>query len=220
MAEQPRWKRYRRPGEPRPEDGTPAAKKPTPKKSAPAPRNRSGLALGAAVAVVGVIALVVALVRSGDDGPDRGSVQTEVLAEDFVSAALAHATEAAPGQQPITVRLDEYGLSVEFYDPNTEKVRTVETAHYDPDGYRVRTRDNEYDDYHPGRFPLDLAQPSAMIAQVRAALDRADGPWSWRLEIEVDDASRDVVMTTDVSADEDVEQRAVLQSAPTEGGTP
>lgn len=244
MAEQPRWKRYRRPGDPRTEDGTPAtprtstakkrapaATKPATTKGKPAPaparKSRSWLGVGAGVAVVAVIVLVAALARSGDDGPDHGTVETETLAEDFVTTGLAHAVEASPGQQPISVRLDEYGLSVEFYDPNTEKVRTVETVRYDADGYRVQTRDNEYDDYHPGRFPLDLAQPGAMIDQVRGALARADAPWSWRLEIEVDDESRDVAMTTSVSASDDIEETDVLRTAeagdaavPSEGATP
>ncbi|WP_377324495.1 hypothetical protein ACFJIY_06555 [Pimelobacter simplex] len=229
MAQQPRWKRYRRPGDPRTEDGTPATprtptapKKPAaptaPKKpAAPTSRNRPWLVAGVVVAVVGVIALVAVLARGGDDGPARNEVDTEVLDGDFVTTALAHAVEAAPGQQPVSVRLDEYGLSVEYFDPNTEVVRTIETAHYDPDGYRVRNRENEYDDYAPGRFPLDLAAPGAMIDQVRAALDRAEGAWAWRLEIQVDPASRDVVMTTDVSASDAVEVSDVLRTG---GATP
>ncbi len=173
-----------------------------------------------ALVVIGplVIAGIIAAARSGDDGGAAGNpdIDTKLLNEGFITRSLANAA-AEEGDQPVSVRVSEYGVSVEYFDPNTKRIRTVETNGYS-DGYDIRVRPG-YDDYAPQRFALDLADPDAMIAAVEDALEEARDGYSFDLRIDVQPGTTGaavVTMTASVSAPDRVEiatPLATLESA-------
>lgn len=204
MARKRRWSRYQPPAERRDETGGPAdPPKPTPKptqaakprptpKPRPKPSTRAAkapwvkplLVLGIVVAVV--VAIAVAVQAGGDgDGDGLGDVDIRLLDESFIRSGLDAAREAEGGRQPVAVHLDEYSMTVEYYDPAKDQTRYVERNSYS-DGYSVRVENNFYSDYKPVPFDLAKADPARMIAAVRQVLDKTEDPYTWEVKIRVE----------------------------------
>lgn len=108
------------------------------------------------------------------------------------------------GDRASLVRFDEYELSVEYFDPTENQIRTVETNSY-TDGYNVRVQENHYDDYRPKPFDLGLVEPAAVVTAVEDALTRVDDPYSFSLRIEPDRETGQVRMVTSVPGDEAID---------------
>ncbi|MEV5001465.1 hypothetical protein [Nocardioides sp. LML1-1-1.1] len=206
MARKRRWSRYQPPAERRDEAGGPAdlpgpaprpaaRPKPTPrpqpksqqKPATPAPGApwvKPLVVLGIVVAVV--VAIVVAVQAGGDDdGDGLGTVDTKLLDESFIRSGLADAREAEGERRPVAVHLDEYSMTVEYYDPAKDQTRYVERNSYS-DGYTVRVENNFYSDYKPVPFDLAVADPARMVAAVHQVLEESEDPYTWEVKIRVE----------------------------------
>lgn len=207
MARKRRWSRYQPPTERRDESGGPAdppkpvpqpAAKPKPRsqprsqpkrQSTPATRASRApwakplVVLGIVVAVV--VAIVIAVQAGKDDGGGLGEVDTKLLDESFIRSGLAAARDAEGERQPVAVHLDEYSMTVEYYDPAKDQTRYVERNSYS-DSYTVRVEKNFYSDYKPVPFDLTAADPARMIAAVRQALEKSEDPYTWEVRIRVE----------------------------------
>lgn len=221
MANKSRWSRYRPPAEKRDETGQPVgAPKPKPKpRSKPRPRAtpkvmppkakaRSGVQLSSWVGllvVVAALAIVVAIIvaaNSGDDDPNA-EIDSSLLTEEFIGESLAEAL-AVEGKDAVSVRLSEYDLTVEYFDPNKRESRYFETNDY-IDGYRVRVEKSHYDDYQPRPFDLSTIDAATMIAAVKDALTETNDVYSYSLRIAADRETGVVSVVVSVSGDESVE---------------
>jgi hypothetical protein len=157
--------------------------------------------------IVGVVVLVIVLaVRAGgeDDGIS-GDVGVELLDVGFIEDSLAAAREEQGDQPAVAVHLDEYGMTVEYFDPTRDQTRYVETNGYSDD-ITVRITDNFYTDYKPQPFDLALVDPAAMVQAVEDALEDSEDPYTWEVRISVEEEGTTPVMVTRVSGDERVER--------------
>ncbi|WP_156392078.1 MULTISPECIES: hypothetical protein [unclassified Nocardioides] len=221
MAKNSRWSRYRPPAEKRDETGQPigaSTPKPKPrsrpKKAAtskvmpPKPKAKSGVQLSGWVGLlIGVVSLAVVVgiivaANSGDDDPS-GEIDTSLLTEEFIGEGLAEALEVE-GKDAVSVRLSEYDLTVEYFDPNKRESRYFETNDY-VDGYEVRVEKSHYDDYQPRPFDLSTIDAATMIAAVKDALTKTDDIYTYSLRIDADRETGVVSMVVSVSGDESVE---------------
>lgn len=225
MASKRSWKRYRPPSERRDESGRPverattatartrtAPTKPTPPRptrprpsgTRPAPKGKRSARVGvlAGIAVVAVIAGIVAAARS-DDGDGTSQIDTELLDVEFVAESIDRAI-AEEGDQAVSLRLTEYGLTVEYFDPNARESRYFETNSYTR-GYELRVEETHYEDYQPRPFDVSVLSPARMVAAVEEALDEVDDPYTFTLRVSADQESGEVSMVTSVSGDDSVD---------------
>lgn len=210
----PRWSRYTPPRDLRTEDGArvapptaerrtaterkPAERKPTERK--PTERKPTGpqqpgtrsststkvvwAGLGAAALLVGA---VVAGVATRDDEDAGADVDTSLLDERVLTDALERAAVEVTSGSPTTVRVSNYYLEVEFFDPTAQEVRTYRQDPYN-DGFSIEVRPNEYADYRP--TPIDLAEvdPAVVVALTEDAMGRVDDVGSFTFRAEDGDA--------------------------------
>lgn len=225
MASKRGWSRYRPPGEPRTESGAPLDPKPAPKpapkpqsprkqrtkpkpssaaKAGPQPWLRPLVVLGIVVAVVVGIALAV---RAGDDDDyTSGGVDLELLDEEFIADGLAAARSEEGERQPVAVYLNEYSMTVEYFDPAKDESRYVETNSYSDD-VTVRVKKNFYTGYDkPTPFDITVVDPAAMVRATREVLDDAEDAYSWEVRVSVPQDETTPVMVARVSAQDDVER--------------
>lgn len=234
MANKRRWSRYQPPAEKRDEHGQPvrAAARPRPKATPkparvmppkPTPKTKSsskskssskpkpGPALGGWIGGLTVLAVIVAItvgitvaVKAGNaDEPSNPDLDTTLLTEDFIGSSLAEALEVE-GKDAVSVRLDEYGMRIEYFDPNARQSRYFETNDY-VDGYTLRVEESFYDDYQPRPFDLSTIDAATMIAAVEDALTKTDDIYTYSLRIEADRETGDVSMVVSVSGDDTVD---------------
>ncbi len=224
MAKKSRWSRYRPPAEPRTEAGIPIdppartpepkparrpERKPTRKPTAPhRPPSWVKPLVVLAVVVAVVVGIALAVASGGDDDAfDNADVETETLQKAFIERGLAAAAAEEPDRGAVAVHLDEYGMTVEYFDPAKDESRYVETRTYTEDR-TIRVEKNFYSDFKPQPFDLAVVDPDAMIRSVEAALGEADDPYSWEVRIRVEDGDTTPTMVTRVSAKESVERTA------------
>ena len=156
-----------------------------------------------AFVVIVIIAVVVAVNSDSDGGGgDNPDIDRSLLTVDFIGSSLAKA-QAVEGDQAIGVRIDEYGVTVEFFDPNERQIRRFETHGYDEGGYTLRVDESYYDDYQPRPFDLTALSPARLVADINAALDKADGATSFYVRIEADRETGKVAVITRISGDGD-----------------
>lgn len=182
-------------------------------KKAATPRRHAGRWwLAGIVAAIVVVVAIVANSDGDDDGND--GVRREALTAAFVEKAFANARAEAGGGslEVVSVRLSEYDVSVEYYDPNRDESRIVETDTYG-DGYDVRVEPNRYRDYRPRPFDLTVVDPTRFVASVTDALADADDPDYVTAEVRVDPDSGRIEQSVRVSADEDVDRTLDLGPA-------
>lgn len=146
-------------------------------------RGKPFVVLGVVVAVV--VAIVLAVRAGNDDDYRSGGVERKLLDETFVRDGLTTAAAELPGQQPVAVRLNEYSLTVEFYDPNADVTRYVERNSYSDD-LTIRVSKNRYTEYKPVPFALSEVDPARMVAAAEQALDRTEDPYTWEVVIRVE----------------------------------
>lgn len=229
MANRRRWSRYKPPVEKRDETGQPVAT-PTakPKQKARSrstststskvmpPKAKAGTGVklsswvGFLIVVVSlavVVGIIVAANSSDDDGIS-GDVDTSLLNEEFVGDGLALALEVE-GKDAVSVRLSEYNLTVEYFDPNNRETRYFETNDY-VDGYELRVEKSHYDDYQPRPFDLSTIDAATMIAAVEDALTKTDDVYTYDLRIAADRETGEVSMVVSVGGDESID----ITSAP------
>ncbi|KRA31247.1 hypothetical protein ASD81_17455 [Nocardioides sp. Root614] len=174
----------------------------------PKPKAKSGVQLSGWVGLlIGVVSLAVVVgiivaANSGDDDPS-GEIDTSLLTEEFIGEGLAEALEVE-GKDAVSVRLSEYDLTVEYFDPNKRESRYFETNDY-VDGYEVRVEKSHYDDYQPRPFDLSTIDAATMIAAVKDALTKTDDIYTYSLRIDADRETGVVSMVVSVSGDESVE---------------
>lgn len=220
MAKKRSWSRYQPPAEKRTEDGQrvqpkqkPAAK-PRPQQSrrpakpTPTPAKQTGSAVGGLIALVVVVAVIVIIavvvaVNSDSDDDNNPDLDLSLLTVDFIGDTLAKAT-AEEGSDAVSVRLDEYGMTVEYFDPNKRQSRYFETRGYREDGYTLRVEKSYYDDYQPRPFDLSVLEPEDLVAAVEEALERTDDIYTYSLRVEADRQSGDVSIVTNVSGDDSI----------------
>ncbi|KRB78001.1 hypothetical protein ASE01_07450 [Nocardioides sp. Root190] len=156
--------------------------------------------------IVGVVGLVIVLAirAAGDDDPAR-DVRLDLLDVDFISDSLAAAGKEQGEVPAVAVHLDQYGMTVEYFDPVRDQTRYVETNGYSED-ITVRITDNFYTDYKPQPFDLAVVDPAAMVQAVEDALDDSEDPYSWEVRINVEEDGSTPVMVTRIFADERVER--------------
>ena len=233
MAGNKRWDRYRPPSEKRNESGRPissAAKpKPTTSKSAatksaatkPAATKPAASSSGSrtvpvtAALIVGfvvivIVAVVVAVNSDSEASGDNPDIDRSLLTVDFIGSSFARATEVE-GEQAVSVRLDEYGVTVEYFDPNKRQIRSFETRGGDDGGYTLRVEESYYDDYQPRPFDLAVLDPADLIADVDAALEKVDDATTFYVRIEADRETGEVAVVTRVSGNGD---HVTVTSAP------
>lgn len=228
MANKRRWSRYQPPAEKRDEHGQPVRAKSRPRPKAtpkparvmppkPAPKSKAtskvqpkstlGGWIGGLIALAVLAAITVGItvaVKAGNaDEPSNPDLDTTLLTEDFIGASLAEALEVE-GKDAVSVRLDEYGMRVEYFDPNARQSRYFETNDY-VDGYVLRVEDSFYDDYQPRPFDLSTIDAATMIAAVEEALTTTDDIYTYSLRIEADRETGDVSMVVSVSGDDTVD---------------
>ena len=151
--------------------------------------------------VVGAIGLPLGIAAIADrDKDEAAGITDDLVNTEFIGESLAHAIEEE-GERATLVRFDEYGLQVEYFDPNDNRLRTVQTDSY-TDGYTVRVEENHYDDFRPRPFDLRLVEPSAVVKAVEEALTEVDDPYTFSLRIEADRDSGEVTLVTYVSGDD------------------
>lgn len=215
-----RWSRYRTPSEVRTEDGRPRRKGPEPAKtkakakvippaaspSRSRPEVRSGRkSIGVISAVaLGIVAVPVSIglliganedEASGTSEIDRGLLEEAFIADGFEDAVKAEGTRA------VSVRLDEYAMRVEYFDPNENESRTVENNDY-TEGYQVQVEQNHYPDYRP--IPFDLAEidPAVLIAVADETIAQTDDAYTFSLTVAVDRESGEIQIEGYASGDE------------------
>ncbi len=220
MASKRRWSRYKPPAEKRDETGQPVAvrnAKPKPKPRSrstskvmpPKPKARAGVKLSSWVGfliVVVSLAVVVGIIvaaNSGDDEGISGDVDTSLLTEDFIDEGLAQALKVE-GKDAVSVRLSEYDLTVEYFDPNNRETRYFETNDY-VEGYELRVEKSHYDSYQPVPFDLSTIDAATMIAAVKDALTKTDDVYTYDLRIDVDRDTGDVQWVVSVGGDDSIQ---------------
>lgn len=223
MAKKSRWSRYQPPSEKRDETGQPVADvrpRPKPKQSSrpkvrsskvlpPKAKAKTGVKLSGWVGlliVVAPLAVVVGIVlaaNSGDDDDISGDVDTSLLSEEFIGESLTKALEVE-GKDAVSLRLSEYGMTVEYFDPNNRETRYFETNDY-VDGYEVRVEKSHYDDYQPRPFDLSTIDAATMIAAVKDGLTKTDDIYTYGLRVAADRETGKVDMVVSVSGDESIE---------------
>ncbi|MBM9459491.1 hypothetical protein JK386_06220 [Nocardioides sp. zg-536] len=160
------------------------------------------------IAPITIVIALIAIASNGDDEPYRTDLDTEMLDAALLTRGLETAARRV-GEDVISVRLSEYALRIEYFDPNEDEISTVEFNDYS-EGYRLEVSESYYEDYMPRPFKLSVVEAETMIEAVEGAVEKAEDPYSFDLRIEADRTSGEVTMTTDVSADEAVEQTKVL----------
>lgn len=160
-----------------------------------------GLTVLAVIAAI-TVGITVAVKAGNADEPSNPDLDTSLLTEDFIGSSLAEALEVE-GKDAVSVRLDEYGMRVEYFDPNARQSRYFETNDY-VDGYTLRVEDSFYDDYQPRPFDLSTIDAATMIAAVEDALTTTDDIYTYSLRIEADRETGDVSMVVSVSGDDAV----------------
>lgn len=225
MGSKKRWSRYRPPAERRTETGTPVVPDRSPgstPRPSPKPGSKSGVKAGAkagakgtpkpwmrpavVTGIVGVVVMVIVLaIRAAGDDDLAREVRVDLLDVDFISDSLAAARKEQGEAPAVAVHLDEYGMTVEYFDPVRDQTRYVETNSYSED-ITVRITDNFYTDYKPQPFDLAVVDPAAMVRAVEDALDDSEDPYSWEVRISVEEGGTTPVMVTRVSADERLER--------------
>lgn len=217
MAKKSRWSRYRPPTEKRDEAGQPVVpdRGPRPRAQAkpkvmpPKAKAKTPVKLSAWVGfllVVVSLAVVVGIIiaaNSGDDDEISGDIDTSLLTEEFVGESLAQALEVE-GKDAVSLRLTEYGMTVEYFDPNRRESRYFETNDY-VDGYEVRVEKTHYDGYQPRPFDLSTIDATTMIEAVEDALTKTDDIYTYSLRIDADIDTGEVAMVVSVSGDDSVE---------------
>lgn len=235
------WRRYRRPGDPRDEEGrTSSAKKPTPKPTKPSTPStskassgkqssskpsssksgpsvadskavssmtkRAGVFAGAGVLLALVVGGIVGAVRGGDGGSDEPEVDTTYLQADTLSGVLAEAEEAHEGipGSPLSVRIGESSVDIEYFDPNADELWTYSSADY-LDGYSIRVERNaDVDRYgRPRPLDLDAIDPAAVESAAEQVLAEADDPDYFTATIMADSESGEVRYDISVSDGDD-----------------
>lgn len=161
-------------------------------------------------AVVGLPVAVGVIAAATDDEAGSEPVDLTLLDEGLVADGLAGAA-AEVGEQAVTVRLSEYALQVEFYDPNADQVRTYEVDKY-TDGYRVQVEDNHYDDYRPRPFDLATVDAGVLVDVTEQAIARAEDPYAYSVDVRADRDTGEVEIAVWVSTEDgdDVELTADL----------
>ena len=220
MASKRSWKRYRPPSERRDESGRaveqatsatartktapPRDTRPRPSRAGSAPKAHRSAWVGVLVGL-GVVAVVVGIVvaAQSDDGDDTSQIDTELLNVEFVTRSLDRAIEEE-GEKAVSLRLTEYGLTVEYFDPNARESRYFETNSY-TEGYELRVEETRYEDYQPRPFDVSVLSPARIVAAVEDALGGVDDPYSFSLRVSADQESGEVSMVTSVSGDDSVE---------------
>lgn len=182
--------------------------KPTPKQSSTSETKLSSWirTLIALAIITPIVVIIIVAVKAGDggDGSNRNpDLDTGLLNREFIEKSLAQALEVE-GKDAVALRLDEYGMSIEYFDPNERQRRVFETNDY-IDGYTLQVEDSYYDDYMPRPFDLTVVDADTMIAAVNDALTRTDDIYTFRLLIEADRETGEVATVVTVSGDESVE---------------
>lgn len=231
MASKRGWRRYRPPSERRDERGRPVGRSspraagaakpdrspgpPDPGRPSKADRRRAARSAAAAkrskgslaglLVGLGVVAVVVGIVvaAQSDDGDDTSQIDTELLNVEFVTRSLDRAVEEE-GEKAVSLRLTEYGLTVEYFDPNARESRYFETNSY-TEGYELRVEETRYEDYQPRPFDVSVLSPARIVAAVEDALGGVDDPYSFSLRVSADQESGAVSMVTSVSGDDSVD---------------
>lgn len=162
--------------------------------------SRTGLLAG--LAIVAVVVGVFAIAQSGDDDA-TSEIDRKLLDVDFVSASIERAIEEE-GDQAVSLQFTEYGLTVEYFDPNARESRYFETNSY-TDGYELRVETTRYESYQPVPFDLALLSPARIVGAVEEALESAEDAYTFSLRASVDRESGEVSMVTSVSGEESVD---------------
>lgn len=237
MAKDQRWTRYRPPSEKRGEDGRSTSKKPLPPKatsSTSGAGNKSSAGKTAAdkkagrsttstvpwlvallvVGVIVVITVVVAKVGGGDDElGDNPEIERKTLTVQFLADALALAEEKND-TDPVSLRLSDYNLAIEYFDPTAQEISRFQFDTYSK-GYRVTVDENPYSDYRPPRFPLSMVSPQALIDAADAALAKSSNASYFDVTVEADPETGEVAIVASVSGDERVEVTSEPLTTPT-----
>lgn len=226
MAKNSRWSRYKPPAEKRNEMGQPVTSTEPPRKPKraskpkimpPKAKTTSSVKLSGwikgLIALAIIIPIVVVIVVSvkasnGDGDSSNPDIDTSLLNEAFIGSSLSRALEVE-GPDAVSLRLSEYGMTVEYFDPNKRESRYFETNDY-VDGYEVRVEKTHYDDYQPRPFDLSTIDAATLVEAVEDALTRTDDIYTYSLWIDADRETGEVSMVVSVSGDESVE----ITSAP------
>ena len=221
MASKRGWSRYRPPGEPRTESGAPLDPKPAPKPRSPrkqrtkpkassaarpgTPWARPLVVRGMGVGVVGGSARAGRAATPADDDTS-GDVDLELLDEAFIADGLAAARSEEGDRQPVAVHLDEYSMTVEYFDPAKDESRYVETNSYSDD-VTVRVRKNFYTGYDkPTPFDITVVDPAAMVEAARDALADSEDAYTWEVRVSVPPDGTEPLMVARVSGKDTVER--------------
>lgn len=156
-----------------------------------------------AVIVPIVVIIIVAVKAGGGDSNPNPDLDTDLLNREFIANSLALALEVE-GKDAVALRLDQYGMSVEYFDPNARQRRLFETNDY-VEGYTLRVEESYYDEYMPRPFDLAIIDADTMIAAVNDALTRTHDIYTYRLLIEADRETGEVSMVVDVDGEDSVE---------------
>lgn len=163
--------------------------------------SRTGLLAG--LAVVAVVVGVFAIAQSGDDDDTTSEIDRKLLTVDFVTESIERAVEEE-GPKAVSLQLTEYGLTVEYFDPNDRESRYFETNSY-TDGYELRVETTHYENYQPVPFDLAVLSPARIVGAVEEALESAEDAYTFTLRASVDRESGEVSMVTSVSGEESVD---------------
>ncbi|WP_141014424.1 hypothetical protein [Nocardioides sambongensis] len=233
----PTWRRYRRPGDPRDEEGQTSGAKPSPKAaggsastkspSTKSPSTKSGAAAkprsdarsgssgrrrgaylggGAVLLTLAVIGIAAAVDGDGDGGSDEPEIDTTFLQADTLTSVIEEAEEAHTDIQgsPISVRIGESSVDVEYYDRTSDELWTYSSTDY-LDGYTIRVR-RDADAARFGRprpIDLDAIDTAALETVAERLVEDADDPDYYTVTIEADDETGEITYDMTVSSGDD-----------------
>ena len=140
------------------------------------------------------------------DDDTSGDVDLELLDEAFIADGLAAARSEEGDRQPVAVHLDEYSMTVEYFDPAKDESRYVETNSYSDD-VTVRVRKNFYTGYDkPTPFDITVVDPAAMVEAARDALADSEDAYTWEVRVSVPPDGTEPLMVARVSGKDTVER--------------
>ncbi|MDN5745371.1 MAG: hypothetical protein L0H31_09650 [Nocardioidaceae bacterium] len=162
------------------------------------------------VIVVVVIAVVVTKVNDAGSNPgDNPELDRKTLDATFLDDAIAVAKDKG-GDDPVSMSLSDYQLTVEYFDPNAQQVSRYRFS-TSREGYSVDVEENPYPEYRPRRFQINEITAQALIDAVDTALDKASEATYFTLTVEADRETGDVSIVVRASGDGD---RVEITTAP------
>ncbi|WP_141014426.1 hypothetical protein [Nocardioides sambongensis] len=166
----------------------------------------TALVVATVIGVPVTIGVVGAATSGGDSDSSSGSgfgdLDTEFLDDGLITTAIEEAESSAAavkGATPVELSVDEYGLTITYYDPNRDQVRTFEKDAYDPAGYQVQVEDNYFEDYRPRPLPLEDLDPAVFVEVGEGAIEESEEPYSYQVSAKADLDSGELRIRADVS---------------------